>query len=251
VTYTLILLRHGQSEWNLENLFTGWTDVGLTDLGREEAVTAGELLLEEGLIPTNLHTSVLKRAIHTAELTLTTMDLSYLPVQRSWRLNERHYGALQGLNKKETAEKHGADQVLQWRRSYDLPPPPLGTDDERHPSRDPRYAGLAPDLVPSTEALVNVVERMLPYWHDSIVPDLRLGKMPLIAAHGNSLRALVKHLDEVSEEEIVDLNIPTGIPLVYELDDSLKPVSSRYLGDEEAAKAAADAVAAQAGGGDG
>jgi 2,3-bisphosphoglycerate-dependent phosphoglycerate mutase len=179
------------------------------------------------------------------------MDLSYLPVQRSWRLNERHYGALQGLDKKETAEKHGADQVLQWRRSYDLPPPPLGTDDERHPSRDPRYAGLAPDLVPSTEALVNVVERMLPYWHDSIVPDLRLGKMPLIAAHGNSLRALVKHLDEVSEEEIVDLNIPTGIPLVYELDDSLKPVSSRYLGDEEAAKAAADAVAAQAGGGAG
>ena len=246
MTHTMILLRHGQSEWNLENLFTGWTDVGLTELGREEAVTAGELLTDEGLIPTHLHTSVLKRAIHTAELTLTTMDLSYLPVQRSWRLNERHYGALQGLNKKETADKHGAEQVLVWRRSYDIPPPPLESDDERHPSHDPRYADLPLDLVPSTEALVNVVVRMLPYWYDSIVPDLLMGRVPIIVAHGNSLRALVKHLDGVSEEEIVDLNIPTGIPLVYELDESFQPVSSRYLGDQEAAEAAAAAVAAQA-----
>jgi 2,3-bisphosphoglycerate-dependent phosphoglycerate mutase len=247
----MILLRHGQSEWNLENLFTGWTDVGLTELGREEAVTAGELLTDEGLIPTDLHTSVLKRAIHTAELTLTTMDLSYLPVRRSWRLNERHYGALQGLNKKETADKHGAEQVLIWRRSYDIPPPPLESDDERHPSHDPRYADLPPDLIPSTEALVNVVERMLPYWYDSIVPDLLMGKVPIIVAHGNSLRALVKHLDGVSEEEIVGLNIPTGIPLVYELDESFQPVSSRYLGDQAAAEAAAAAVAAQASGGGG
>jgi len=246
VTYTMILLRHGQSSWNLENLFTGWTDVGLTELGREEAVIAGELLLEENLIPTHLHTSVLKRAIHTAELTLETMDLSYLPVKRSWRLNERHYGALQGLNKKETADKHGAEQVLIWRRSYDIQPPALEAEDERHPSHDPRYADLPPDLVPSTEALANVVERMLPYWYDSIVPDLLMGRVPLIAAHGNSLRALVKHLDGVSEEEIVGLNIPTGIPLVYELDESFQPLSSRYLGDEEAAEAAAAAVAAQA-----
>lgn len=246
MTHTIILLRHGQSEWNLENLFTGWTDVGLTDLGREEAVTAGELLREEGFTPTHLHTSLLVRAIHTAELTLATMGLSYLPVKRSWRLNERHYGALQGLNKKETADKHGAEQVLLWRRSYDIPPPALEPDDDRHPSHDPRYADLPPDLIPSTEALANVVERMLPYWHDSIVPDLLMGRVPLIAAHGNSLRALVKHLDGISEDEIVDLNIPTGIPLVYELDESFHPVSSRYLGDQVAAEAAAAAVAAQA-----
>lgn len=251
MTHTMILLRHGQSEWNLENLFTGWTDVGLTDLGREEAVTAGVLLREEGLTPTHLHTSVLIRAIHTAELTLSTMGLSYLPVQRSWRLNERHYGALQGLNKKEMAEQHGAEQVLVWRRSYDILPPALEPGDDRHPSHDPRYANLPPDLIPSTEALANVVERMLPYWYDSIVPDLLMGRVPLIAAHGNSLRALVKHLDGISEEEIVDLNIPTGIPLVYELDESFRPVSSRYLGDQAAAEAAAAAVAAQAGGGSG
>ncbi|CAN5806054.1 2,3-diphosphoglycerate-dependent phosphoglycerate mutase [soil metagenome] len=242
----MILLRHGQSEWNLENLFTGWTDVGLTDLGREEAVISGELLREEGFTPTHLHTSLLVRAIHTAELTLSTMGLSYLPVQRSWRLNERHYGALQGLNKVETAEKHGAEQVLVWRRSYDILPPGLEIDDDRHPSHDPRYADLPPDLIPSTEALANVVDRMLPYWYDSIVPDLLMGRVPLIVAHGNSLRALVKHLDGISEEEIVDLNIPTGIPLVYELDASFRPVSSRYLGDAEAAAAAAAAVAAQA-----
>lgn len=249
MTHTMILLRHGQSEWNLEKLFTGWTDVGLTDLGREEAVTAGELLREEGFIPTHLHTSVLKRAIHTAELTLATMDLSYLPVQRSWRLNERHYGALQGLNKVETAEKHGAEQVLVWRRSYDILPPALERDDDRHPSHDPRYADLPPDLIPSTEALANVVDRMLPYWYDSIVPDLVMGRVPVIVAHGNSLRALVKHLDGISEEEIVELNIPTGIPLVYELDESFRPVGSRYLGDQAVAEAAAAAVAAQAVGG--
>ena len=247
MTHKMILLRHGQSKWNLENLFTGWTDVGLTDEGRAEAIRAGELMMEEGLRPTNLHTSLLSRAIHTAELTLATMEMSYLPVQRSWRLNERHYGALQGLNKKETAEKHGDEQVLLWRRSYDIRPPALELDDERHPSRDPRYADLAPDVVPSTEALVDVVDRMLPYWHDSIVPDLREGKTPLIAAHGNSIRALVKHLDDISEEEIVGLNIPTGIPLVYELDDDMSPLGSRYLGDQEAAEAAAAEVAAQAG----
>ncbi|HEY5891117.1 MAG TPA: 2,3-diphosphoglycerate-dependent phosphoglycerate mutase [Acidimicrobiia bacterium] len=246
MTSTLILLRHGQSQWNLDNLFTGWTDVGLTDLGREEAVNAGKLMAEEGYLPTDLHTSLLKRAIHTAELTLAEMDLSWLPVQRSWRLNERHYGALQGLDKAQTAERHGAVQVLKWRRSYDVPPPPLELDDERHPSHDRRYAGLSPDELPATEALSDVVARMLPYWHDSIVPQLKEGRTPLIAAHGNSLRALVKHLDGVSEQAIVELNIPTGIPLVYELDSEMTPVASRYLGDEEAARAAADAVAAQA-----
>ncbi len=247
MTYTLILLRHGQSQWNLENLFTGWTDVGLTDRGREEAARSGELMLEAGLAPTNLHTSLLKRAIHTAEIALDVMDRSYLPVQRSWRLNERHYGALQGLDKKETAEIHGADQVLQWRRSYDTPPPALEPDDDRHPRHDPRYSNLAPDVIPATEALINVVDRMLPYWHDSIVPDLRAGRLPLVVAHGNSLRALVKHLDEVPTDEIVGLNIPTGIPLVYELDEDLKPLSSRYLGDAAAAEAAAAEVAGQAG----
>lgn len=247
MSHTLILLRHGQSMWNLENLFTGWTDVGLTDHGREEAISAGKLLAAEGLTPTNLHTSVLKRAIQTAEVTLDAMDLSWIPVQRSWRLNERHYGALQGLDKVETAEKHGAEQVLQWRRSYDIPPPPLDPADERHPRHDPRYSNLAPDLIPATEALADVVDRMLPYWHDVIVADLRSGRIPLVVAHGNSLRALVKHLDEISEEEIVGLNIPTGIPLLYELDEDLNPISSRYLGDEGAAEAAAAEVAAQAG----
>jgi 2,3-bisphosphoglycerate-dependent phosphoglycerate mutase len=248
VTATLILLRHGQSKWNLENLFTGWTDVGLTDLGREEAVVAGELLAAEGFLPTDLHTSLLKRAIHTAELTLAEMDRSWIPVQRSWRLNERHYGALQGLNKAETAERHGADQVLIWRRSYDIPPPPLEVDDDRHPSHDPRYADLPADDLPATEALSDVVSRMLPYWFESIVPQLAEGRVPMVAAHGNSLRALVKHLDGVSEDDIVGLNIPTGIPLVYELDAEMKPVSSRYLGDQEAAAAAAAEVASQAGG---
>jgi len=247
MSYRLILLRHGQSTWNLENLFTGWTDVGLTDLGEEEARESGRLIEEEGLDPDILHTSVLVRAIKTAEATLDVMGRQYLPVRRSWRLNERHYGALQGLNKKETADAHGEEQVHLWRRSYDVPPPPLEPDDDRHPRHDPRYGGLPPDLIPATECLKDVVVRMLPYWHDVIVPDLRAGRLPLVVAHGNSLRALVKHLDRVSDQDIVDLNIPTGIPLVYELDHDLHPITNRYLGDPEAAQAAADAVARQAG----
>jgi 2,3-bisphosphoglycerate-dependent phosphoglycerate mutase len=247
MSHRLILVRHGQSTWNLENLFTGWTDVGLTPLGEEEAREAGRLMEEEGLDPDILHTSVLVRAIKTAELALDEMGRQYLPVRRSWRLNERHYGALQGLDKKEMVEKHGVEQVLMWRRSYDLPPPPLGPDDERHPRHDPRYRELPPDLIPSTECLEDVVVRMLPYWHDTIVPDLRAGRVPLVVAHGNSLRALVKHLDGISDEDIIDLNIPTGVPLLYELNRDLQPISSRYLGDPEAAKAAAEAVARQAG----
>jgi len=247
MSYRLILLRHGQSTWNLENLFTGWTDVGLTELGETEAREAGRLIDQEGLDPDILHTSVLVRAIKTAELTLEIMGRQYLPVRRSWRLNERHYGALQGLNKKETADEHGAEQVHMWRRSYDLPPPPLADDDERHARHDPRYKDLPPDLIPATECLKDVVARMLPYWYDTIVPDLLAGREPLIVAHGNSLRALVKHLDGVSDEDIIDLNIPTGVPLLYELDDDFGPISSRYLGDPEAAQAAADAVARQAG----
>ena len=247
MTYQLIMLRHGESTWNQENLFTGWTDVGLTSQGENEAKAAGRLLMDEGMRPDILHTSVLVRAIRTAEIALEEMGLQYLPVRRSWRLNERHYGSLQGLDKKETAERHGSDQVLSWRRSYDIPPPALDREDERHPAHDPRYAALAPDLLPATECLADVVIRMLPYWHDVIVPDLRAGMTPLIVAHGNSMRALVKHLDGISDEEIVDLNIPTGIPLVYELDGELRPVSNRYLGDPESAKAAAEAVARQAG----
>lgn len=247
MTYRLIMLRHGQSTWNQENLFTGWTDVGLTPQGEEEARSSGRLLLDEGLRPDILHTSVLVRAIRTAEIALEEMGLQYLPVRRSWRLNERHYGALQGLDKKETAALHGGEQVLLWRRSYDISPPALDPEDDRHPAHDPRYASLAPDLLPGTECLADVVTRMLPYWHDVIVPDLRAGMTPLIVAHGNSMRALVKHLDGISDEEIVDLNIPTGVPLVYELSGELSPLSSRYLGDPESAKAAAEAVARQAG----
>lgn len=247
MSHRLILLRHGQSTWNLENLFTGWTDVGLTEQGEEEAREAGRLMTEAGLDPDVLHTSVLNRAIDTAESALKVMGRQYLPVRRSWRLNERHYGDLQGLNKKETADRHGAEQVLLWRRSYDVPPPPLDPDDERHPRHDPRYADLPPDLLPATECLKDVVVRMLPYWHDVIVPDLLAGRLPLVVAHGNSIRALVKHLDGVTDEAIVELNIPTGLPLVYELDDSFRPISSRYLGDPEAAAAAAEAVARQAG----
>jgi len=247
VSYRLVLLRHGQSTWNQENLFTGWTDVGLTTLGEDEARASGRLMVEEGLRPDILHTSVLVRAIRTAEIALEEMGLQYLPVRRSWRLNERHYGALQGLDKKETAALHGSEQVLLWRRSYDVPPPALEPDDDRHPSHDPRYANLAPDLLPATECLADVVTRMLPFWHDVIVPDLRAGMTPLVVAHGNSMRALVKHLDGISEQEIVDLNIPTGVPLVYEFDSDLQPQSNRYLGDPEAAKAAAEAVARQAG----
>jgi len=243
----LVLLRHGQSIWNLENLFTGWTDVELTEAGIAEAVEAGRLMSEAGYDFRVLHTSVLVRATHTAEVALREMGLHWLPVRRHWRLNERHYGALQGFNKKETAEKHGAEQVLIWRRSYDTPPPELEPDDERHPRHDPRYRDLAPDLLPASECLADVVERMLPYWYDAIVPDLLGGRRPLVVAHGNSLRALVKHLDGMSEEEVVDLNIPTGIPLVYELGDDLRPVSKRYLGDPEAAAEAAAEVARQAG----
>lgn len=242
----LVLIRHGQSIWNLENLFTGWTDVPLTDEGKAEALKAGQLMAEEEYTFGVLHTSVLVRATHTAEIALREMGLHWLPVRRHWRLNERHYGALQGLNKKETAEIHGEDQVMIWRRSYSTPPPPLGLEDERHPRHDPRYADLAPDLLPASEALSDVVVRMLPYWYDYIVPDLLAGRRPLVVAHGNSLRALVKHLEDMEDEEVVGLNIPTGIPLVYDLDDNLEPVSKRYLGDPAEAEAAAKAVAEQA-----
>jgi 2,3-bisphosphoglycerate-dependent phosphoglycerate mutase len=247
VSHKLILLRHGQSEWNLSNLFTGWTDVGLTEQGEEEARTSGRLMVEEGLKPDVMFTSVLKRATDTADLALEEAGWTDIPTKRHWRLNERHYGDLQGLNKKETAAKHGDEQVLIWRRSYDIPPPVIALEDERHPSFDPLYAGIDPAELPGSEALSNVVDRMLPYWFEEIVPELKAGKTVLIVAHGNSLRALIKHLDEMSNEEIVDLNIPTGIPLLYELDDDLKPISSRYLGDPEAAAAAADAVGKQAG----
>ncbi|HSJ34138.1 MAG TPA: 2,3-diphosphoglycerate-dependent phosphoglycerate mutase [Acidimicrobiia bacterium] len=243
----LVLLRHGQSVWNLENLFTGWTDVPLTDAGKAEARESGRLMAEGGYEFGVLHTSLLVRATHTAEIALREMGLHWLPVRRHWRLNERHYGALQGLNKKETAEKHGDEQVLMWRRAYDVPPPALEPDDDRHPRHDRRYGDLAPDLLPATECLKDVVERMLPYWYDAIVPDLINGRNPLVVAHGNSLRALVKHLDDLSEDEVVGLNIPTGIPLVYELGGDLRPTGKRYLGDPEAAKQAAEAVAKQAG----
>ncbi|MEA2682787.1 MAG: 2,3-bisphosphoglycerate-dependent phosphoglycerate mutase [Chloroflexota bacterium] len=243
---TLILLRHGESTWNLANRFTGWEDVPLSAKGREEAVDAGRMLVEAGHRPDVLHTSLQVRAIETAELALREAGLHWIPVRRSWRLNERHYGALQGLDKRETAQKYGDEQVLVWRRSYSTPPPAVELDDPRHPSHDPRYADLAPELLPATESLKEVVARMLPYWYDAVVPDLRAYDCVLLAAHGNSLRALVKHLDGVSEEEIVKLNIPTGIPRLYELDDRLKPVRWSYLGDPEAASARAAAVARQA-----
>jgi 2,3-bisphosphoglycerate-dependent phosphoglycerate mutase len=242
----LVLLRHGESTWNLENRFTGWTDVDLTPKGIEEAHTAGRLLREDGYTFDLAHTSLLKRAIRTLWITMDEMDLMWIPVHRSWRLNERHYGSLQGLNKAETAAKYGDEQVLAWRRSYATPPPPLTPDDPRHPGRDRRYGGLSPAELPLAESLADTVARFLPYWHESIVPDIRADKQVLIAAHGNSLRALVKHLDGVSEEEIVGLNIPTGIPLVYELDDNLAPIQHYYLGDPEAARKAAEAVAKQA-----
>ena len=248
MTNTLILLRHGQSTWNLENRFTGWTDVGLTPLGEEEARVAGRLIREAGLVPDVLHTSVLRRAIETADITVAEAGWGDLPTKRSWRLNERHYGALQGLDKVETAEEYGDDQVLAWRRSYDVSPPPLDVGDERHPVQDPLYADVDPSDLPATECLAEVVDRMLPYWFEEIVPELEQGLTPLVVAHGNSIRALVKHLDGVGDEDIVALNIPTGIPLVYQLDDQMHPISSGYLGDEEAAKAAAEAVAKQAGG---
>ena len=244
--HKLVLLRHGESTWNKENRFTGWTDVDLTDRGREEAVEAGRLLKEGGYVFDLAYTSVLTRAIRTLWIALDEMDSMWIPEEKSWRLNERHYGALQGLNKAETAAKHGEAQVKIWRRSYDIPPPPLTADDPRHPSRDPRYKDLSPNELPLTESLKDTVARFLPYWHHTISPAIRSGQRIVIAAHGNSLRALVKYLDNVPEAEIVELNIPTGIPLVYELDDDLRPIRHFYLGDPAAAAAAAARVAAQA-----
>jgi 2,3-bisphosphoglycerate-dependent phosphoglycerate mutase len=242
----LVLLRHGESTWNQENRFTGWTDVDLSERGVAEAKEAGRLLREGGYVFDIAFTSVLKRAIRTLWISLDALDLMWIPVTKSWRLNERHYGALQGLNKAETAAKHGEAQTKIWRRSYDIPPPPLTPDDPRHPSRDPRYASLDAQDLPLTESLKDTVARFLPYWHDTIAPAIRSGQRVLIAAHGNSLRALVKYLDTIDEQTIVGLNIPTGIPLVYELDDALKPTRHYYLGDPAAAEAAAAKVAAQA-----
>jgi 2,3-bisphosphoglycerate-dependent phosphoglycerate mutase len=239
----LVLCRHGQSDWNLKNLFTGWHDVDLTELGIQEAISAAKLFKELGYDFDIAYTSVLKRAIRTLWLILDEMDRMWIPVVRDWRLNERHYGALQGLNKAETAAKYGDDQVHIWRRSYDIPPPAIDLDDERHPSHDARYAGI--DGLPGTESLAITLERVLPCWNDVIAADLRAGKNVLISAHGNSLRALVKMLDEVSDDEITGFNIPTGIPLAYELDDNLKPISREFLGDPEAVAKAAAAVAAQ------
>lgn len=241
----LVLLRHGESVWNLENRFTGWTDVGLSEKGVKEAHEAAKWLKKEGFSFDIAYTSVLRRAIQTLWLVLDDMDLMWLPVQRSWRLNERHYGALQGLNKLEMVKKYGEEQVLIWRRSYDIQPPALTKEDERYPGNDRRYHSLKPQEIPLTECLKDTVERFLPYWHDAIVPTLKAGKKIIIAAHGNSLRALVKYLDNIDETEIVKLNIPTGIPLVYELDDSLKPLKHYYLGDPEVIKTAIDSVAKQ------
>lgn len=243
--YTLVLLRHGQSQWNLENRFTGWTDVDLTPLGHEEAHSAGKLLKENGYVFDIAYTSVLRRAIKTLWAVLEETGLEWIPVVRAWQLNERHYGNLQGLNKAETAAQFGEEQVKIWRRSYDVPPPPLDGDDERHPRFDPRYAGLSAQELPATESLKLTLDRVLPFWHSTIAPMILSGKRVLITAHGNSLRAMVKYLDHVSEQDILELNIPTGIPLVYELDADLKPVKSYYLGDAEAAAAAAAAVASQ------
>ena len=247
-TGTLILLRHGESTWNVENLFTGWTDVPLSDRGWQEARDAGELMKEAGLRPAVVHESLLLRAIQTTQVALRAMELSWIAVRRSWRLNERHYGALQGLNKKQTADQYGEDKVKLWRRSYDVRPPGLDVSDERHPSHDPRYSTLPSELLPSAECLKDVVERMLPYWYDAIVPDLLLNPCVLISAHGNSLRALVKHLDGLDDQEVVELNIPTGVPRVYELDGDLRPRSWRYLGDPDEIARRAAAVKAQASG---
>jgi len=241
----LVLLRHGESQWNRENRFTGWTDVGLTDKGVGEAVAAGQLLKQEGFTFDVAFTSVLSRAIKTLWLALEQLDRMWIPVHLSWRLNERHYGALQGLNKAETAERHGMEQVLLWRRSYDIRPPALTPDDPRFPGGDPRYAGLGAAELPLTECLKDTVARFLPYWHETIAPAVAAGRRVIIAAHGNSLRALVKVLDGVSDRDILELNIPTGIPLVYELDDALTPLRHYYLGDPEAAQKAAEAVANQ------
>ena len=241
----VVLLRHGESDWNLSNRFSGWTDVDLTDTGREEAARSGQLLLEGGFTFDVAYTSVLKRAIRTLWIVLDEMDLMWLPVIRDWRLNERHYGALQGLNKAETAAEHGEEQVLLWRRSYDVPPPALTPDDERHPGRDRRYDAVPAGEMPLTESLKETVARFVPYWESTIAPDIRAGKRVLIVAHGNSLRALVKHLDNIPDADIIDLNIPTGVPLVYDLADDLTPQGSRYLGDQAAIEQAVAAVAAQ------
>ena len=243
--HKLVLMRHGESQWNLENRFTGWTDVDLTDTGREQARKAGELLKKEGYTFDLAYSSVLKRAIRTLRIALDAMDAMYTPVGVNWRLNERHYGALQGLNKAETAAKYGDEQVLIWRRAYAIAPNPLSLDDERHPRFDSRYAKIPADQLPATECLKDTVERVLPFWNDSIAPAIRAGRKVLIAAHGNSLRALIKHLDNVSDDDIVNLNIPTGQPLVYELDDDLRPIRHYYLGDAAEIEAAMAAVAAQ------
>ena len=244
--YTLVLLRHGESEWNAKNLFTGWVDVALSEKGREEAEHGGRLIAEAGLLPDVLHTSVLRRAITTAQLALDVCERHWIPERRSWRLNERHYGALQGKDKKATLEEYGEEQFMLWRRSYDTPPPRIEDDDRWSQTGDARYAGLPDEIVPRTECLADVVARMLPYWYDAIVPDLRAGSTVCVAAHGNSLRALVKHLDDMSEEAVVGLNIPTGIPLVYRLDEHLRPTQrgGEYL-DPEAAADAIKAVANQ------
>ncbi len=271
MTYRLVLVRHGQSEWNELNLFTGWYDADLTSQGADEARQGGRDLLEAGVAPDMVHTSVQTRAIRTAQLALDEMDLLWLPVRRSWRLNERHYGDLQGRDKAETLERYGAEQVKVWRRSYDTPPPPLAAEDERNARFDPRYRGLPPELIPSSECLADVVERMLPWWYDAIVPDLRSGLAVLVVAHGNSLRALVKHLEEIPDDQIAEVNIPTGVPILYDLDENWRPIPpasagdlsspeptpgpvpsaqervlQRALGDVDAARAAAEAVARQA-----
>ncbi|OZI31942.1 phosphoglyceromutase [Bordetella genomosp. 10] len=243
--HKLVLMRHGESQWNLENRFTGWTDVDLTEKGRAEARAAGELLKKEGYAFDVAFTSVLKRAIRTLWIALDAMDAMYTPVGNSWRLNERHYGALQGLNKAETAAKFGDEQVLIWRRAYAIAPDPLSPDDERHPRFDSRYAKVPADQLPATECLKDTVARVLPFWNESIAPAIKAGRRVLVAAHGNSLRALIKHLDNISDEDIVGLNIPTGQPLVYELDDDLRPIRHYYLGDPAAIEAAMAAVAAQ------
>lgn len=243
--YTLVLIRHGESVWNKENRFTGWKDVPLSDRGHDEAEAAGQLLLDEGFNFDIAYTSVLKRAIRTLWHVMEEMDLMWIPVIRSWKLNERHYGALQGLNKAETAAQHGEDQVLIWRRSYDVPPPALERTDKRWPGHDRRYADLPRDEIPTTECLKDTVDRVVPYWEQEIAPKVKAGKRVLIAAHGNSLRALVKHLDGMSDEEIIELNIPTGMPLVYKLDANLKPISKSYLGDAAAVEKAMAAVASQ------
>lgn len=245
MVFQIVLVRHGESTWNKENRFTGWTDVELSDRGREEALLGGKLLKDAGFTFDISFTSVLRRAIHTERIILDTLDLQWISSIRHWRLNERHYGALQGLNKAETAAKHGEDQVKIWRRSYDIPPPSLDETDPRFPSHENKYARVDTQLLPRTESLKDTVARFLPYWHETIAPTVKRGERVIIVAHGNSLRALVKYLDQVSDEEIVELNIPTGIPLVYELDDNLKPIKHYYLGDESMVQAAMAAVAAQ------